>query len=129
MDCNADDEYRAYSPVFELCPSTAKVLAAALPLLLNLCGPSINALALGSRLNFQLDTVHTLCAIQEAVASHASSVGAVCRKKLEHGQQEFSNALALLNAEMVFLSQNIRQGPVAKTVDVAQLALAVEYLL
>lgn len=129
MDCDAHDYYHAYGPVFGKCPRTAKVLAAALPLLLNLCGPSINAITLGAGLNFQLDTIHAFCAIKEAVASHTSSVGAVCREKFEHGQQEFGNALALLNAEMVFLSQNIRQGPVAETVDVAQLSLAIEYLL
>jgi len=84
VDDDGDEDGHSYDPCFEACPTFARVLAAALPLLLNLCGPSVNAFALGAWLNFQLDAIHALCTFQEAVACHTSGIGAVCGLELEH---------------------------------------------
>lgn len=63
------------------------------------------------------------------MARHATGIGALGGHELEHGQQEVADAAGLLDAEVVFFAQNIRQGPVAQAVDVAELAFAVEDFL
>lgn len=47
------------------------------------------------------------------MARHAAGIGALGGHELEHGQQEVADAAGLLDAEVVFFAQNIRQGPMA----------------
>jgi hypothetical protein len=63
------------------------------------------------------------------MSRHAAGIGALLGHELEHGRQEIGDAAALVLLEMIFLAQDVGQGPVAQAVDVAQLALAVEDLL
>jgi hypothetical protein len=63
------------------------------------------------------------------VVRHAAGVSAFSRHQLEHGQQEFTNAARFLDAKVVLLTQDVGQSPVAKAVDVAQLALSIKNFL
>lgn len=63
------------------------------------------------------------------MTGHAAGVCSLLWHKLQHRSQESGDALGLVLFEMVFLFQDIGQRPVPQSVNVPELALAVEYFL
>jgi hypothetical protein len=95
---------------------------------LNLIGPAFYPVPLAPNRDANLDLVHAQRRVKEAVVRHAARVGPLHGRQLEHGQQEIRHALAVLAREVVLLAQHVLERPVPQSVDVAQLALAVEDL-
>lgn len=92
--------------------------------------PPVYALAPGPNLQpLDPDPLHPRRVLQPDVARHAAGVGPLLRDELQHRHQKVGNALGFLLLEVVLLLQDIRKRPVPQPVDVAELALAVEYLL
>lgn len=63
------------------------------------------------------------------MGGHAAGVGALFRHELEERQQEVGNAPTLFVLEVVLFAQHVGQGPVAETVDIAQVTLSIKDLL
>jgi hypothetical protein len=63
------------------------------------------------------------------VRGHAAGVGAFLGREVQHGEEELAGSHAVFHCVVVFLAQDVGQGPVAEAVDVAELAFAVEDLL
>lgn len=92
--------------------------------------PPINALASAAHGDpVDSDRVHAGRVFEPRVGGHATGIGALFGHELQQGQQEIGNAAPFFVLEVVFLAQNIGQGPVAETVDVAQVALSIKNLL
>ena len=98
--------------------------------LLYLLRPAFNALTLAANLEtIDLHAAHARCVVKPARTRHASRVRALLRRELEHGREEIGHLFSFLILEVILFVQHIRQGPMPQTVDIPQLALAVEYLL
>lgn len=63
------------------------------------------------------------------MTGHAAGVCSLLGHELQHRSQESGDALRLVLFEMVFLLQDVGQRPVPQSVNVPQLAFAVEDLL
>lgn len=63
------------------------------------------------------------------MTGHAAGVCSLLGHELQHRSQEGRDALSLVLFEMVFLLKDVGQRPVPQSVNVSQLALAVEDLL
>jgi len=100
-----------------------------LPLLLHLRRPSFNAITLATKLNIQLDLFHALGVGDKRVVAHASGICPLIGNEIEHRQQEATHLLAILGAEMILFSEDVRQSPMPETMNVAQFALPVENFL
>jgi hypothetical protein len=60
---------------------------------------------------------------------HPTRIRPLHGNQIQHRQQEASNLLRVLGGKVVFFLEYVGEGPVAQTVDIAQLALAVEDFL
>lgn len=60
---------------------------------------------------------------------HSTGVGPLLRHQLQHRGEEVRDALPFVLFEVILLPEDIGQSPVPETVDVPQLALAIEDLL
>lgn len=102
---------------------------ALLPRLLDLRCPPLNAFALAAGVHLEFHSVHAFCIIQEPMTGHSSCIRPLNRQEFEHGQQELGDTLSLLDAEVILLAKDVGESPMPETVDVAELAFAIEDFL
>lgn len=117
-----------------LCPSSPYLIVVFLPLYRlsfpNLGRPPVNALASAAHGDsVDSNRLHAGRVFEPRVGGHAAGICTLFGHQLQQGQQEIGNAAAFLVLEVVLFAQDIGQGPVAETVDVAQVALSVENFL
>lgn len=70
--------------------------------------PTFNALTPTAGRNTQIYIFHGPRIFQELMTGHATRVGSLLRKQLQHGEKEVTDTPTLLHGEVVFLSKNVR---------------------
>lgn len=92
--------------------------------------PAVDALAAAPNLQpLNLDALHAGGIVQPCMTGHAAGVCSLLWHELQHRSQESGDALGLFLFEMVFLLEDVGERPVPQSVNVPQLAFAVEDLL
>lgn len=114
------------------CPLTVRRFGSISPSVssfLDLGSPAFDAVSFGAHCDVELDLFHAFGVFHELVIAHASSVCSTFGGKIQHGRKEIADSVGFFDREVVLLSQDIRQRPVSKPVNIPELTLSIENFL
>lgn len=97
--------------------------------LLDLSRPAFDAITLCADSDVEFDRLHTFGILCKFVIAHAACIRSALGWQIEHWSKKVGDSVCLFHRKMILLPENVWERPVSQSVDVAELALAIENFL